>query len=233
MQPGTVAGGGGGFEPGWIGDGDAPGCPLVETGSDHQAATLEGIESEYCFFKGDRRRLQPQVVEIDFVIRRRLAQVEIDPSYILGVNVVRQTRYRNLAGTPSIRFDRNDADGPAAVTIVDAQFQVDDPRVASSSFEAQDGIEAPVAGAELPVTMLIDPNMKFTNELGASVTPQAYLFTADGNLKYSGKIDNWVNALGKKKLEVTETYLKDAILASLDGKEVQPEQTEPIGCLIE
>ncbi len=81
--------------------------------------------------------------------------------------------------------------------------------------------------------MLIDADMELTEELNATVTPQAFLIADNGDMLYSGKIDNWVNALGKKKLEVSETYLRDAILASLENKEANPKSTEPIGCLIE
>jgi len=86
---------------------------------------------------------------------------------------------------------------------------------------------------ELPFDMLIDTDMKLSHSIGATITPEAFLVNNQGETLYDGKIDNWVNALGKKKLEVTHNYLEDAITASLDGKEINPKKTEAIGCLIE
>jgi len=85
----------------------------------------------------------------------------------------------------------------------------------------------------LSFQMLLDDDLSFAKKLNASVTPEAFLLDSSGRVRYSGAIDNWVNDLGKKKLEVTEHYLRDAIAATLAGEEVPVRSAKAVGCLIE
>lgn len=86
---------------------------------------------------------------------------------------------------------------------------------------------------DLPITMLLDKGNQVAKALGAAVTPEVFVLNSNAEVIYSGKIDNWVNELGKKKLEVTEHYLQNALVAWQKGEVVQPRKTEPKGCLIE
>lgn len=86
---------------------------------------------------------------------------------------------------------------------------------------------------KLEFEMLLDEDNQLANALDASVTPEVFVFNQIGEKVYSGKIDNWVNDLGKKKLKVSENYLENALIAALSGEDITPKQTEPIGCLIE
>lgn len=85
----------------------------------------------------------------------------------------------------------------------------------------------------LKFSMLLDDGNQLARTLGATVTPEVFVLNRNSELQYSGKIDNWVNDLGKKKLEVSEHYLKNALLAWQDGKTIETKSTEPVGCLIE
>lgn len=85
----------------------------------------------------------------------------------------------------------------------------------------------------LPFTMLLDNGNLLATTIGASVTPEVFVLNTQSEVIYSGKIDNWVNELGKKKLEVSEHYLKNALIAWCDGKSIELKRTEPKGCLIE
>lgn len=85
----------------------------------------------------------------------------------------------------------------------------------------------------LPIRMLLDNGNHMANALGAKVTPEVFVLTSKSEILYSGKIDNWVNELGKKKLEVSEPYLRNALVAWQNGRKVHPQRTEPKGCLIE
>jgi len=78
-----------------------------------------------------------------------------------------------------------------------------------------------------------DRKGKLTRQYHATVTPEAFLINARDQVIYSGKIDDWAIALGKKKAAPTEKYLEEAIQASLAGKTVLTQRTEPVGCLIE
>lgn len=81
--------------------------------------------------------------------------------------------------------------------------------------------------------MLLDDGNKLAEVLGATITPEAFVLNSKSEVLYSGKIDNWVNELGNKKLEVSEHYLKNALIAWRYGKPIDPKHTEPKGCLIE
>jgi peroxiredoxin len=85
----------------------------------------------------------------------------------------------------------------------------------------------------LGFTMLFDDELAVARKLQATVTPESFLLDSTGHVLYSGAIDNWVNDLGKKKLEVTEHYLRDAIISSLNGEKVRVKKTKAVGCLIE
>lgn len=86
-------------------------------------------------------------------------------------------------------------------------------------------------GLDFP--MLLDDGNKLAKVLGATVTPEVFVLNSKSQVLYSGKIDDWVNGLGKKKLEVSDHYLKNTLEAWRDGKTIEATRTEPIGCLIE
>lgn len=86
---------------------------------------------------------------------------------------------------------------------------------------------------DLDFEMLFDSETHLAHVLDATVTPEVFVLDGEGKVLYSGKIDNWVNDLGKKKLEVSENYLENVLLAYREGKAIQPKHTEAIGCLIE
>ena len=85
----------------------------------------------------------------------------------------------------------------------------------------------------LDITMIIDEGNQLAKTLGATITPEVFVLNSSSEILYSGKIDNWVNDLGKKKLEVSERYLFNALVALKKGQPISPKKTEPIGCLIE
>lgn len=80
--------------------------------------------------------------------------------------------------------------------------------------------------------LLVDSEKKFSDYLKATVTPEVVLVDKKGNLIYRGAIDDWVQALGKKKINPQQFYLQDAIEQYLQGAPVVIKQTIPIGCLI-
>jgi len=86
---------------------------------------------------------------------------------------------------------------------------------------------------DLTFEMLFDDGNKLAHVLAATVTPEVFVLNSKSEIIYSGKIDNWVNDLGKKKLEVSDHYLKNALIAWRDGKAIETNHTKPVGCLIE
>ena len=80
--------------------------------------------------------------------------------------------------------------------------------------------------------ILLDSQKIFTHVFKAKITPEVFLVDRSGNLLYRGMVDNWFYELGKYRNVVTENYLHDAIIAALAGEHVDPNRTEPIGCLL-
>ncbi len=75
---------------------------------------------------------------------------------------------------------------------------------------------------------LRDPDQSAAEAYGATHTPEIFLFDADRNLRFHGKIDdNW-----EYPNKVKETYLKNAIKELLEGKEITRKETFTIGCTI-
>lgn len=67
---------------------------------------------------------------------------------------------------------------------------------------------------------------------GATVTPEAAVFDAGGDLAYCGRIDDWYVDFGKNRREPTAHDLEDAITAVLDGASVREARTRAVGCYI-
>ncbi|WP_262918479.1 redoxin domain-containing protein [Telluribacter sp. SYSU D00476] len=84
----------------------------------------------------------------------------------------------------------------------------------------------------LPFPGQKDNGYQLSDRLDATVTPEAVVTDAQGQVVYRGAIDNWYYALGRNRTEPTEHYLKDALDAALQGLPVQRARTQPIGCMI-
>lgn len=84
-------------------------------------------------------------------------------------------------------------------------------------------IEPPVA---------LDPNHYWTQKAGATVAPEAAVFSPTGELLYRGRINNQYAELGKRRATVTAHDLRDALDAILADRPIAAPRTEAIGCLI-
>jgi peroxiredoxin len=80
---------------------------------------------------------------------------------------------------------------------------------------------------------LLDEDKKLARTLNATVTPEVALQNQNGEIVYSGAIDNLLYATGKKRMMITEKYLEEAIRNTLAGKPIAIKHTEAFGCLIE
>lgn len=92
-------------------------------------------------------------------------------------------------------------------------------------------LNSPSFKKEIPV--LIDKKNKLIKKIDARITPEVFLFTSEGVLKYRGAIDNWFYGLGKYRQEASEYYLKDALISVLNNQPIKIKQTDAIGCIIE
>lgn len=80
--------------------------------------------------------------------------------------------------------------------------------------------------------VVLDPGFEVARRLGAEVTPEAFVVTRSGEVKYRGRINDMFADFGKKRRAPRHHDLDDAIAALLAGKEVSAPRTKPIGCYI-
>jgi peroxiredoxin len=73
-----------------------------------------------------------------------------------------------------------------------------------------------------------DPSQKIAKDLGATKTPEFFVFNKERRLVYTGALDD-----NMKSDKVEKTYLVDAVKAVLSGKTPSPETTKPVGCGIQ
>lgn len=86
-------------------------------------------------------------------------------------------------------------------------------------------------GQALPA--ILDTDHRWVARAGATVTPEAEVFTDLGELAYRGRIDNLYETLGRPRLRVTETDLRDALDELVRGEPVRTPRTQATGCYIE
>lgn len=84
---------------------------------------------------------------------------------------------------------------------------------------------------QLPV--VLDPDQILARRTKATVIPEAFVFIPSSDeAVYSGRIDNRYAGYGKKRTVATSSDLEEALLAILNGKEIETPVTEAIGCRI-
>lgn len=93
------------------------------------------------------------------------------------------------------------------------------------SFE---GMQRMSAQLGLPFPYLHDESQEYLKMLGATRTPEVFLFNSRRELVYHGAVDDsWDN-----ENAVMQVYLEDAIEYCLDGLEVDYPEITPVGCSI-
>ncbi len=83
-----------------------------------------------------------------------------------------------------------------------------------------------------PCPLLMDPRHILTKQAGATITPEAVVFGADGNVLYRGRIDDRYVDYGKSRPAATVTDLRNALTATLEGKPVVAAGGKTVGCFI-
>jgi hypothetical protein len=78
----------------------------------------------------------------------------------------------------------------------------------------------------------IDTHSAVARQAGATVTPQAVVVDAAGQVRYRGRIDNRYVEFGKQRRVVTVHDLRDALDAVIAGRAVANPETTAVGCYI-
>jgi hypothetical protein len=85
----------------------------------------------------------------------------------------------------------------------------------------------------IPFDLFLDDDLKLTNQLKASVTPEVFLLDENLHLVYSGAIDDAAVDLTVKKQVVRNHYLKNAVDGLLNHQPSGVRKTKAVGCIIE
>ncbi len=81
--------------------------------------------------------------------------------------------------------------------------------------------------------VLLDPKHVLVKVAGATVTPEAVVFTTKGELAYRGRIDDLYAKLGTRRQTARKHDLRVALDALAAHRAVPKRETTAIGCLIE
>jgi peroxiredoxin len=105
--------------------------------------------------------------------------------------------------------------------------------VIPGTFSTPDEISEFISTYHVAFPVVTDPAKDLVRCLQATLAPECFLVDHAGTTVYSGRIDDWLVALGKKKIRVTTHDLRDAMAALLNGKPVNVKHTHAVGCIIE
>jgi peroxiredoxin len=94
--------------------------------------------------------------------------------------------------------------------------------------DAYDGMVTRAKQLGLRYPYVMDATSEVGRAFGATHTPEAFLFDADGKLVYHGGVDD--NAQDEKA--VSQTWLHDAVAAVATGQSVPMAETKALGCSI-
>ena len=86
---------------------------------------------------------------------------------------------------------------------------------------------------EIDFPVILDHQHKLCSELKATHTPQAILLNSQGEIVYSGRIDDRFSRVAGQQREMRHDSLRLAIESFLSGKPLQQSHTTAIGCRIE
>jgi hypothetical protein len=79
---------------------------------------------------------------------------------------------------------------------------------------------------------ILDLRHTLVKAVGAAVTPEVALVDESGTITYRGRIDDTYVTAGRRRAQVTDHNLVDAIAATLAGKPVNQPRTKASGCFI-
>jgi len=93
-------------------------------------------------------------------------------------------------------------------------------------------IHSHIAEFKLPGTPIRDVRHELVKRTGATITPEAAVYNAKGQMTYRGRIDDRYSAVGIERATATRHDLQDAIAATLAGEPIKDNRTQAVGCYI-
>jgi hypothetical protein len=101
---------------------------------------------------------------------------------------------------------------------------------APTEADTAETVRAALARRRPPYRILLDPDARIADLLGARTTPQSFVVDEKGLLRYDGAPDS--DPAETKDEAKRIPYLLDAIVAVADGRSVDIRMTNPTGCRI-
>lgn len=86
---------------------------------------------------------------------------------------------------------------------------------------------------EAKFTVLFDASGTLAEALKPTHVPEAFVFDSNGRLIFRGAINNAFVDLTRRRANVENHYLRDALTATLNGESVTEAYIEPVGCIFE
>lgn len=105
--------------------------------------------------------------------------------------------------------------------------------VISGNHYSDDEIHQFIEATDFHIPLFLDQNGRTTRYLKAEISPQFFLLDARRKVLYDGAFDNRLKDLGQHGLQADSFYFRDAILAMLTGKKINPSKTKATGCYLE
>ncbi|HEY1189568.1 MAG TPA: redoxin domain-containing protein [Gemmata sp.] len=99
--------------------------------------------------------------------------------------------------------------------------------------DAPDKVAKKAAEFKLPFPVFSDSKLAAAEAFKAVVTPEAFVLDHNHVVRYRGRIDNRYYGRMKQNPQVTETDLRNALEALVNGKNVPTPATRAIGCHID
>lgn len=84
-----------------------------------------------------------------------------------------------------------------------------------------------------PCPAILDQELRLAARVGATMTPQAALLSANGTVLYLGRIDDIYADYGRKRAQPRHRDFRDAMEAVLAGRAVAKARTPALGCHID
>jgi thiol-disulfide isomerase/thioredoxin len=95
-----------------------------------------------------------------------------------------------------------------------------------------DAAQRHVEKFKIAAPVILDHDQSIARRVDAKVTPEAIIVDRAGEILYRGRIDNFYEALGRKRRAATEHNFRDALAAVADGQPVANPVTKALGCHI-
>lgn len=84
----------------------------------------------------------------------------------------------------------------------------------------------------VPFRFVLDPDFQISSGFGAAITPEVFILDRNRQLFYSGSIDDWYFALGRKRPRPSVNYASDCLQAMLENRSAPYLRTKALGCFI-